>query len=170
MKKLQYGDKCKQGHVLTPDTVQIIQNRGLRCKICQREAVEKYQAKNKEKILQRLKRKWLLDDTLKVQNRKRKREEYKRNPEKLKERRKMWRLNNLDKVREWHSAPERKIHSNISRAIRQAMKQRKKIQRHRRQQYRRQPISKLRDKNVHRTVEEKIQESTKTLDDNGIGA
>lgn len=125
MKRIEYGDVCQHGHLITSDNVQLIIGRGLRCKTCQNEAVKKYYKKNRERILQKMKNKWQSDEKLHVQSRERKKQEYARNPDKLKERRKVWRKNNLETVKAYHSRPEMRIHNNISRAIRKALTQRK---------------------------------------------
>ena len=100
----------------------------------QRQRMKLYYQKNKDNLLQKqnekyeeikysLRKKRLENiEVYRQKERDSKRDQYRKNPDKFRTRRKLWRIENIDKVRAWHSTPERRVHSNISRAIRSAIK------------------------------------------------
>lgn len=127
MKKLLVGDKCKYGHILEGQNVRHVRG-SIRCGLCQTNAVKKYYAKNKHKILIRLKDKWKNSDGLKQYNKDLKRIHYSLNPDLCRNKAKDKWKNNLkyrEYMKKFKSAPEIKLHSNISRAIREALKKNK---------------------------------------------
>jgi hypothetical protein len=130
MNKLYPGDKCKNGHLLDGDNLSwtIIEGEShIRCLACQRASVDKYQKKEgiKEAISIRNKLRWESDERMRELSRTRKRTEYARNPLKFKERTALGRIKYREWIRKYIQRPEIKIHSNISRSIRSAMKLRK---------------------------------------------
>ena len=127
MRKLQLGDTCKNGHVLSADTVQYVSIPGgvrMRCKICQRAAVDRHRAaggaeKNRK---QRRVMYYANLEAARHKSRLSKREEYRRNREKILRRAAAWRHRNIEAVRDrqwqWRQNPQNRLYQNISRAIR----------------------------------------------------
>lgn len=118
MTRLNLGDKCKQGHVLSMGTVTYTSGR-MRCSICQRDAVDRYYERRGSALAKkRNARRWATDEALRLSNRESKRREYSRNPEKF-----IAKVSkNAPYRKEYGKRPEVRVHSNMSRAIRSSLR------------------------------------------------
>jgi len=88
--------------------------------------VNREEVLKKAKIQYQEKRELILEKLKTVEERvigrERKRQQYAHNPEKFRLRRQEWVKANRHKIREYFNVPERRLHSNVSRAIRGALR------------------------------------------------
>lgn len=127
MTRLAMGDRCKNGHAITPENAyyrMVGGTRCVRCRTCQLAGAKKYyRAGGAVQQRVRARRQWFNDvEASRATARVKKREEYAQRRAVILARCKAWLKANRDKRAAYMSRPQMRLHGNVSRAIRSAIR------------------------------------------------